>query len=77
MKSKLYHLNLNEILDRGLDGKIPSLTQDDWKFLGSLMISIATFNGLIDEIKPVQQVIEDIITEAGALLDRLNGLVVN
>ena len=40
-------------------------------------IACGQIAGLIDEIKPVQQVIEDMITEAGALLDRLNGLVVN
>jgi nitronate monooxygenase len=40
-------------------------------------IACGQIAGLIDEIKPVQQVIEDMITEGGALLDRLNGLVVN
>ena len=40
-------------------------------------IACGQIAGLIDEIKPVRQVIEDMITEAGALLDRLNGLVVN
>ena len=40
-------------------------------------IACGQIAGLIDEIKPVQQVIEDMITEAGALLDRLNGLAVN
>ncbi|MEJ2169097.1 MAG: nitronate monooxygenase [Desulfobacterales bacterium] len=33
--------------------------------------------GLIDEIRPVRRVIEDVLSEADALLDRLNGLVVN
>jgi len=33
--------------------------------------------GLIDEIKPVRRVMEDIISEAEVLLDRLNGLVVS
>jgi len=40
-------------------------------------IACGQIAGLIDEIKSVQQVIDDIVTEAGALLDRLNGLVVN
>ena len=38
-------------------------------------IACGQIAGLIDEIKPVGQVIEDIITEADMLLDRLNGLV--
>jgi nitronate monooxygenase len=40
-------------------------------------IACGQIAGLIDEIKPVRQVIEDMITEAGLLLDRLNGLVVD
>jgi nitronate monooxygenase len=28
--------------------------------------------GMIDEVKPVQKIIDDIISEADALLDRLN-----
>jgi nitronate monooxygenase len=40
-------------------------------------IACGQIAGLIDEIKSVGQVIEDIITEADMLLDRLNGLVVN
>ena len=38
-------------------------------------IACGQIAGLIDEIKSVGQVIEDIITEADMLLDRLNGLV--
>lgn len=43
----------------------------------SAPIACGQIAGLIDEIKPVRQVIEDMIAEAGVLLDRLNGLVVN
>ena len=43
----------------------------------SAPIACGQIAGLIDEIKPVRQVIEDIIAEAGLLLDRLNGLVVD
>jgi NADH:quinone reductase (non-electrogenic) len=39
-------------------------------------IACGQIAGLIDEIKPVGQVMEDIMTQAGLLLDRLNGLVV-
>ena len=41
------------------------------------LIACGQIAGLIDEIKPVRRVIEDMITEAGLLLDRLNGLVLN
>jgi len=40
-------------------------------------IACGQIAGLIDEIKPVGQVIEDILSEADQLLDRLNGLVVH
>ncbi len=43
----------------------------------SAPIACGQIAGLIDEIKPVRQVIEDMIAEAGVLLDRLNGLVVD
>ena len=39
-------------------------------------IACGQIAGLIDEIKPVGQVIEDILSEADQLLDRLKGLVV-
>lgn len=39
-------------------------------------IACGQIAGLIDEIKSVQQVIEDILSEADQLLDRLKGLVV-
>jgi nitronate monooxygenase len=38
-------------------------------------IACGQIAGLIDEIKSVEQIIEDIISEADGLLDRLNGLV--
>ncbi len=37
-------------------------------------IACGQIAGLIDEIKSIRQVIDDIISEAGRLLDRLNGL---
>jgi NAD(P)H-dependent flavin oxidoreductase YrpB (nitropropane dioxygenase family) len=40
-------------------------------------IACGQIAGLIDEIKSVGQIIEDTISEADGLLDRLNGLVVN
>ena len=40
-------------------------------------IACGQIAGLIDEIKPVQQVIEDILSEADQFMSRLNGLVVN
>jgi nitronate monooxygenase len=40
-------------------------------------IACGQIAGLIDEIKSVGQIIEDITSEADGLLDRLNGLVVN
>ena len=40
-------------------------------------ISCGQIAGLIEEIKPVQRVIEDILSEADELLARLNGLAVN
>ena len=43
----------------------------------SAPIACGQIAGLIDEIKPVRQVIEDMIAEAALLLDRLNGLVVD
>jgi nitronate monooxygenase len=39
-------------------------------------IACGQIAGLINEIKPVRQVIEDILSEAEQLLDRLNGLAV-
>jgi nitronate monooxygenase len=39
-------------------------------------IACGQIAGLIDEIKTVRQVIDNILTEADGLLDRLNGLVV-
>jgi NAD(P)H-dependent flavin oxidoreductase YrpB (nitropropane dioxygenase family) len=40
-------------------------------------IACGQIAGLIDEIKSVHQVIDDILTEADELLKRLNGLTVN
>ena len=40
-------------------------------------IACGQIAGLIDEIKPVRQVIEDILSEADQFMSRLNGLVVN
>jgi nitronate monooxygenase len=40
----------------------------------SAPIACGQIAGLIDEIKSIRQVIDDIISEAGLLLDRLNGL---
>jgi NAD(P)H-dependent flavin oxidoreductase YrpB (nitropropane dioxygenase family) len=40
-------------------------------------IACGQIAGLIDEIKPVRRVIEDILSEADELLARLNGLAVN
>lgn len=40
-------------------------------------IACGQIAGLIDDIKSVGQIIEDIISEAEALLERLNGLAVN
>ena len=40
-------------------------------------IACGQIAGLIDEIKPIRQVIDDILTEADQLMGRLNGLVVN
>ena len=40
-------------------------------------IACGQIAGLIDEIKSVEQVIEDILSEADQLMGRLNGLVVN
>ena len=40
-------------------------------------IACGQIAGLIDEVKSVQQIIDDILTEADELLERLTGLVVN
>ena len=40
-------------------------------------IACGQIAGLIDEVKSVQQIIDDILTEADELLERLNGLAVN
>ena len=40
-------------------------------------IACGQIAGLIDEVKTVRQVIDDILTEADVLLERLNGLTVS
>ena len=40
-------------------------------------IACGQIAGLIDEIKTVRQVIDDILVEADELLERLNGLALN
>ena len=37
MNSKLIHLNLNEILDKGLAGELESMSKEDWLLLDSLI----------------------------------------
>jgi len=37
MNSKLTHLNLNEILDKGLAGELESMSKEDWLLLDSLI----------------------------------------
>ena len=37
MASKLIHLNLNEILDKGNNGELSSMSQEDWLLLDSLI----------------------------------------
>lgn len=37
MNSKLIALNLNEILDKGLAGKLESMSEEDWLLVDSLI----------------------------------------